>query len=71
LVTNRALLEVATALYVDPKTHKPKRGSQTQGAGAARRLVDVMYQFDVTWDLYAMPPVELTGLLPDEFGRFS
>jgi hypothetical protein len=40
------------------------------GAGCARRLADVLKQFDVTWDLYAMTTDGLLGLLPGEFDRF-
>jgi hypothetical protein len=70
LVTNTAVMEVATVLYVDPSTGKPKRGSQTKSAGAVRRLADVLSQFDVTWDLYSAGLVELLGILPPEFKRF-
>jgi hypothetical protein len=70
LVTNTAVMEVATALYVDPGTGKPKRGSQTKSVGAVRRLADVLSQFDVTWDLYSAKFAELLGILPAEFNRF-
>jgi hypothetical protein len=70
LVTNRAIMEVATVLYVDPATGKPKRGSQTKSVGAVRRLADVLSQFDVTWDLYSTQLGELLGILPAEFNRF-
>lgn len=71
LVTNPAVMAVASRLYVDPATRRPKRGSQTKTAGAARRLADVLFQFDVTWDLYSMGDGELLGVLPDEFERFK
>jgi hypothetical protein len=71
LVTNAAVMEVATQLYVDPDTKRPKPGSQTKNAGAVRRLADVLNQFDVTWDLYAMVAKELGGILPKEFEHFG
>jgi hypothetical protein len=71
LVTNDAIMEVATALYVDASTKKPKRGSQTKSVGAVRRLADVLSQFDVTWDLYSTQVGELLGILPMEFNRFQ
>jgi hypothetical protein len=70
LVTNSTVMEVATLLYVDPATQKPKRGSQTKNIGAVRRLADVLSQFDVTWDLYSANLAELVGILPREFDRF-
>jgi hypothetical protein len=69
-ITNSVVMEVATALYVDPSTQKPKRGSQTKNVGAVRRLTDVLWQFDVTWDLYSTQLAELLGILPTEFNRF-
>jgi hypothetical protein len=71
LITNGAVMEVATQLYIDPETKLPKRGAQTKNAGAARRLVDILNQFDVTWDLYAMLAKEMLDVLPEEFGKFK
>lgn len=70
IVTNGTVLAVATQLYVDPATGLQRRGAQTKNAGAARRLADVLNQFDVTWDLYATLASELQGILPTEFDRF-
>lgn len=70
IVTNKAIVECATKLYVDPKTGKPKTGAGGKGAGSARRLADVLNQLDLTWDLYAMSADQLLKLLPPEFDRF-
>ena len=70
LVTNAAIVDAATALYVDPASRQPKRGAAGRGGGSARRLADVLNQFDLTWDLYAMDTEEILGLLPSEFDRF-
>ncbi len=71
LVTNRAFMSAATALYVDAATQQPKRGAGGKNRGTARRLADVCNQFDVTWDLYAMNAGELLAKLPREFQRFQ
>ena len=71
LVTNRAFMSAATALYVDPATQQPKRGAGGKNRGTARRLADMCNQFDVTWDLYAMEAGELLTKLPREFQRFQ
>lgn len=70
LVTNRAVIQAATTLYVDNTTKKLRRGAAGRGAGSARRLADVLNQLDVTWDLYGMAANELVLLLPKEFDRF-
>lgn len=70
LVSNRALMQVATDLYVNPATGKAKSGAGGKGGGSARRLADVVNQFDLTWDLYDMVPGGLLMLLPKEFSKF-
>ncbi len=70
LVTNPAVMEVATTLYINPVTELPKRGSAARENGGARRLADVLNQLDLTWDLYALTSEQLMALLPAEFDRF-
>lgn len=70
-VSNRALVEVASRLYVDPATGKLKRGAGGKGAGSPRRLAAVVDQFDLTWDLYGMSAEGMLSLLPKEFARFN
>ena len=72
IVTNSAVLQFATNLYVDPETKRQKRNAQSRTRpGAAFRLIDVLNQFDVTWDLYAMLGKEFLGVLPGEFEKFN
>ncbi len=70
IVTNSAIIQVATCLYIDPDTGQPKRGAAGRGGGSARRLADVLNQFDMTWDLYAMTSQSIIELIPPEFDRF-
>jgi hypothetical protein len=70
VVTNAAVMQVATALYVDAATKQPKRGAAGRGPGSARRLADVLSQFDATWDLYSLQASKLLAVLPGEFDRF-
>ena len=67
LVTNKSVMKVATTLYIDPKTARPKRGA----ASNARRLADTLNQLDLIWDLYALDPDTLLKLLPSEFLAFA
>ena len=63
-------MELATRLYVDTENLRPKRGAGGKGGGSARRLSDIMEQFDLTWDLYAASGEELATVMPKEFSRF-
>jgi hypothetical protein len=70
LVTNRAVVEVATLLYYDRTTGSFKRGAGSSVKGAARRLAALLNQLDITYYLYGMTTNELLALLPKEFDRF-
>lgn len=71
IISNPSLMAAVTALYVDPATNRLKRGSGGSNGGSPRRLSDVLYQFDQTWDTSAMDPNEILALLPVEFDRFK
>ena len=71
LITNKAVVQLVTNLYYDPKSKTTKRGAGGKGLGSPRRLVTVLNQFDLTYDLYAMTVEELQNLLPEEFNRFK
>ena len=70
LVTNRGIVALATKLYFDNSTQKLKRGAGGKSGGSARRLTDVIEQFDLTWDLYASTGDELAAVMPKEFAKF-
>lgn len=70
IVTNPVMMRVATELYFDREAAFPKKGASNKRHGSARRLVQVASQFDVTWDLFAVPWRSLLDRLPAEFDRF-
>jgi hypothetical protein len=70
LITNPVVVQVATSLYYDSNSGTAKRGAGGRAGGSARRLASVLDQFDVTWDLFAMPWQDLLRRLPNEFDRF-
>jgi len=70
IVTNKAAMELATNLYVDPATQKTRRGAAGNGPGSARRFADILNQFDLTWDLYAIKMLAMRQMMPSEFKRF-
>lgn len=67
IVTNPAIMQIATDWFVDPATGKQRSGANSKGRGGPRRLISLMDQFDLTWDLSMVSPEELASLLPDEF----
>jgi hypothetical protein len=68
-IASPQIMQVATALFYDAESRRQRRGAGGKGAGSARRLVDVLAQFDVTWDLASIPGAGLQGMLPKEFQR--
>lgn len=70
IITNPYAVELATQIYYDPRSGSFKRGAAGKGGGSARRLADVLNQFDVTWDLYWMSAALILAKLPREFNRF-
>lgn len=67
VVTNPVVMQVATEIYVDPATSRQLKSANRKGAGGARRFIDVLYQFDVTWDLFMTAPVDLRKFMGKEF----
>ncbi len=70
-VTNPIVLDVASFLYVDTVSNKLKRGVGSKTNGGARRLADILMQFDVTWDLRTVTAKQLLSMLPSEFNKFK
>lgn len=69
-VESASVIRTAYALYYDEANDRLKPGSSSKGDGAPRRLVSVLNQFDLTYDLHDSPPDTLVALLPAEFDRF-
>jgi hypothetical protein len=70
LIACKAIVEVATALYYDPKQGNVRRGAGSKDAGGCRRLIDFLQQIDCTFDLPELTKDRLTQMLPAEFRRF-
>lgn len=64
--------EIATILYMDPKTGKAKKGSGGAGPGSPRRLTAAyLNQIDLTIDYRGMSAEKVIELLPKEFDKFK
>lgn len=67
IVSCRGTMAVATRLFVDQYSHKPKRGAS---GNAARRFAKLMNQYTRTWDLHSVRSEQFIKILPREFDRF-
>lgn len=68
IILNNALIESADRLYWDAKANRPKRNaSNKEVAGNVRRFVSLVWQLELTWDVYSMSSDDILDLLPSEF----
>lgn len=67
---SKTAVAVATKLYFNPRTGRTKRGTGRKESGGCRRLIQVLRQFDCTYDLETLTPETLCDMLPDEFNEF-
>jgi hypothetical protein len=68
LMMNRGLIAAIDQLYWNPKTRRPKTGATTTTRpGNLRRLIAVLEQLEVNYDLFGMTAEEILGMLPAEF----
>lgn len=68
--TSSSVMHVVTTLYYEPTTRSLKQGSSGTSKGCPRRLVDILSQFALTYDLGALSGPQLLAMLPQEFDRF-
>jgi hypothetical protein len=70
LLTNPAVLGVATRMYVNPDTgtHRPGAAAKdTARPGTNRRYIEVLNTLELTWHLSSLEADDLANLLPPEF----
>lgn len=66
LVTSAPIMEAVTKMYINEANGSLKRGA----SGSARRLAEVLMQFDLNFDFESLPTARLMEMLPREFQRF-
>ncbi len=71
IALNKGILDVANILYWDDATKNLKRGAAGKGGGSARRLVRIIRQYQLTYDLNSMSGNEIASLLPNEFLKWK
>ena len=71
IVGRKSVMEAIDQLYYDLKTDKPKRGVAGRAKpGTVDRLVGILQQFELTYDLTFINGNQILNLLPAEFARF-
>lgn len=71
LITNRGLIHAVDQLYWNPRTKRPKPGATTASRpGNLRRLIAVLQQLELNYDLFGMSAREILTLLPSEFSAW-
>lgn len=66
-LTNRGLIEAIDTLYWNVRTKRPKVGAGRDRPGSLRRLIAVLQQLELNYDLFGMSATEILALLPSEF----
>lgn len=70
IALNKGILDAANQMYWDAAKENLKRGAAGKGAGSARRLVRIIRQYQMTYDLNSMKGNEIVDLLPQEFAKW-
>lgn len=73
---SEGIIQLAHLLYADPNERKLKAdiaggGGNQRPAGGVVRLIDVLDQLYMNYDVYGMSPEQILPLLPPEFDRFK
>lgn len=71
IALNKGILDAANILYWDESSKNLKRGAAGKGGGSARRLVRVIRQYQMTYDLNSMSGNGIVDLLPNEFSKWK
>ncbi len=73
LLDNPGILDAIDKLYLDTRGNQPKRGALAKDdkPGVLRRLVPVLMQYDLTYDLQGMNSDEILSMLPLEFNTWK
>jgi hypothetical protein len=71
ILGSRPIISVASGLYYDKNTGRPKTGVAGSGRGSARRFGLVLRQLDLTYDPESTPEKDFIALLPPEFDRWK
>ena len=71
IALNKGILDAANLMYWDEAAKNLKRGAAGKGSGSARRLVRIIRQYQMTYDLNSMNGKDIVELLPFEFAKWK
>jgi hypothetical protein len=71
MISNPVIMGAVQELYVGRETGHLRRGTAGKVGGSPRRLVQVLDQLNLTFDLRASSPSRVVSLLPKEFDRWK
>ena len=70
IALNKPIIDAANILYWDASSNSIKRGAASKSGGSARRLVRIIRQYQLTYDLNSMKGVDIVNILPAEFSKW-
>ncbi len=70
IALNKGIIDAANIMYWDNEKSNLKKGAAGKGGGSARRLVRIIRQYQMTYDLNSMQGNEIVNLLPNEFSKW-
>lgn len=71
IISHKNIVETINKLYLDIDTERPKKGAQSRDRpGNFRRFIEIIQQFELTYDIYNMSPEKMIALLPSEFNEW-
>lgn len=72
IISHKNIIETITKLYFDSSLKRPKRGAQSRDRpGNIRRFVEIIQQFELTYDIYNISPEGIIALLPSEYDEWK
>jgi hypothetical protein len=70
LAHHKEFVKTLYLLYWDAEADDVKRGASGEGAGSVMHMIDLLTQFDMTFDIASLEVNDFMRLLPNDFGRF-
>lgn len=73
IMANSGIVDAIDRLYYDKAKGRPKRGARAKDdkPGVLRRLIPILQQFDLTYDLQSMSSEQILDMLPAEFDSWK
>ena len=70
LAHHKEFVKTLHRLYWDVEADDLKSGARGEGPGSVMHMIDLLTQFDLTFDISSLEADDFMGLLPKDFDRF-